>query len=115
MHLNGNDSELPPWDSGEIGNPDPQPSIRYPHEIGVNCSNLLPTDIVRFVMPDFQLTGNTRAWPWHNKITIWSASITTSPNHIVTNKKIVRGDFSIKKNFAPTYLHHLAKVMLMSR
>ncbi|TVP52908.1 MAG: hypothetical protein EA341_02165 [Mongoliibacter sp.] len=104
MHLNGNDAELPPWDSGEIGNPDPQPSIRYPHEIGVKCDDLLPGDIVRYVMPDFQLTGNTRAWPWHNKITIWSASITSSPNQIVNNKKIVRDDFSIKKNFAPALL-----------
>jgi hypothetical protein len=85
--------QLPP-DDGGIGGGSPPPDyiIKYPHEIGVNCTNVLPTDIVRFQMENFKLTGNTRAWPHPNRITIWvnsSTNLSTVP--LVNEKKIERG------------------------
>ena len=73
-----------------------------PHLIGVNCTNVLPTDVVRWTMPEFRITGNTRGWPHPNRITMWVVSATNpGTNPFINEKKIKRGDFDWKSDFIP--------------
>jgi hypothetical protein len=100
-----NDDELieNPDDGWMGGGPStPQPTVNYPHQIGVNCTNILNSDIIRWSMDNFRITGNTRGWPHPNRITIWvnSASHTTT-DAFVNEKKIKRGETEWKTDFIP--------------
>ncbi|MCR9081100.1 MAG: hypothetical protein NXH89_01665, partial [Cyclobacteriaceae bacterium] len=92
---NFDDEFLPPGDGGigGGGSNDPNVEPRLPHELGVNCSNERSGDIVRWYMPHFRLTGNTRSWPHPNRITIWiNASTNQSTVPFINEKKITRGE-----------------------
>jgi len=93
------DGILPPDDGGISGGTIESPPAvepRLPHEIGVDCSTEQPGDIVRWYMPNFRLTDNTRPWPHPNRITIWvNASTNQSNVPFINEKKIARGEVGI--------------------
>jgi hypothetical protein len=82
-----------------------------PSNVGINCDQVLPNDVVRYLMPDFRILDNTKGWPSGNFITVWVAfgaynltsggmpSLGFSTNRLIQQKKINRGDFSWKSNF----------------
>jgi len=67
---------------------------KYPHELGLNCVSVQSSDIVRWQMENFKLTGNTRDWPHPNRISIWVNSITnkSSETPYLNEKKFPRSD-----------------------
>lgn len=60
------------------------------------------TDVIRWTMENFRITGNTRGWPHPNRINIWINS-TSNPTVVpfIDRKKIERGDFGWKTDFIP--------------
>lgn len=82
-----------------------------PINAGINCSTVLPNDIIRYNMPEFRILDNTRSWPNGNWISIWVAygaytnssdgfpTMNFNINRISNEQKIDRGDFSWKTNF----------------
>lgn len=88
-----------------------------PYNVGVNCDAILPSDLVRYQMPDFRILDNTRSWPNGNFISIWVAYsayntsggvpvLNFNVNQILNEKKISRGDFSWKSDWVPPLLTH---------
>jgi hypothetical protein len=82
-----------------------------PYDVGINCAQVLPNDVVRYTMPSFRILDNTKGWPSGNFITVWVAfaaynltpggtpTLGFNVNRLVHEKKINRGDFAWKTNF----------------
>jgi hypothetical protein len=82
-----------------------------PSNVGITCNQVLPNDLVQYLMPEFRILDNTKGWPSGNYITIWVvygeinetegaiASTEIKVKRLVHKKKINRGDFKWKRNF----------------
>lgn len=86
-----------------------------PINLGIGCSDVLPSDIVRYHMPQFRLTENTRGWPNPNRVSIWVAygdysttsgvpSPSVQVNLILNDQKIDRGDFNWQQERWPVLM-----------
>jgi len=113
-------------DPGDIwygggGNPTPQPTTHLPHEIGVNCQNFdFNRESLRYRMPDFKMTGNTRPYPHANKFTLWVANgqysfgtqTSINLNQLAYEKKFSRctgDDCKWQTNFFPVLVTNWAE------
>ncbi|KEO74374.1 hypothetical protein [Anditalea andensis] len=90
-----------PWYGGRRGNPSPQPSVHYPYDLGLNCTNVSNTDIINWSMKNFKITGNTRGWPHPNRISMWVLGTNPTSAPFFDREKISRGDFDWKNDFIP--------------
>ncbi len=88
-----------------------------PFNVGVKCDGILPSDLVRYQMPDFRILDNTRSWPNANYISIWVAysaynssggtpALNFNVNQILNKKKLSRGAFSWRGDWVPPLLTH---------
>jgi len=83
-----------PTIGGSTGGSGTTTEPQLPHELGLNCASVQSTDIVRWQMENFKLTGNTRDWPHPNRITIWVNSTTNKSTETpyLNEKKLPRSD-----------------------
>ncbi|MDO9550994.1 hypothetical protein [Rhodonellum sp.] len=119
-----NDDEMivNPDDGWMGGGPSlPTSTIYRPHQIGVNCNNFdFNRESLRYRMPEFKMTGNTRIFPHTNKFSLWLAigqytigtQTSINLNQLALEQKIARckgSGCTWKTNFFPALVTNWAE------
>lgn len=91
------------YSGGEGYSNNTPPTPQFPHQLNVNCTNVLQTDIVRWEMANFRITGNTRAWPHPNRFIMWvGTAANTNSAPLLNKKKLKRSEVGKwHQNFIP--------------